>query len=300
MSHNHHHHATGEKGLLISIFLNFVITAAEVIGGLVSGSLSLISDALHNFNDAIAMVGSYVAIQLSKKPSDNRKTFGYKRAQILVALFNSMLLVAAALLLFRESILRMFNPVPIRGALMLIVATIGLLANLFSVLLLRESARESLNVRTAYLHLIGDTLSSFGVVTGGIVVILWNWYLIDPILTVLIGIYILKEGIKAFIESVEILMEAAPPDIDPDEIKKVVESIDGIANIHHLHVWRLDDKSILLEAHVDMESDIKVSEADAIREKIQRVLHDEFGIGHVTLQMEFNSCSEKSLIRQSS
>ncbi len=299
MGHSHHHHVTEEKSLLISIFLNFVITLAEVVGGILSGSLSLLSDSLHNFNDAVAMVASYIAIQLSKRPSDNRRTFGYKRAQILVALFNSLLLIVASLVLFREAFFRLITPEPIKGVLMLFVATIGLLANLFSVFLLREFARENLNVRTAYIHLLGDTLSSFGVVFGGIVVYLWKWYLVDPILTVIIGIYILKEGIHAFLEAVEILMESTPPHLDLNYIKTVVEEIDGVENIHHLHVWRLDDRSILLEAHIDVSSDIKVSEADKLREEIQELLHRKFGIEHVTLQMEFNSCAEKALIKSS-
>ncbi len=296
---HHHHHVTEKKGLLISVFLNLGITLAEVAGGLISGSLSLLSDALHNFNDTVAMVASYVAIKLSEKEHDEKRTFGYRRAQILAALMNSILLIVAALLLFRESFFRLINPEPIRGYVMLGVAVVGLLANLISVLLLKGHASHNLNIRTAYLHLMADTLSSVAVVLGGIAIILWNWYLIDPILTVLIGIYILKEGIGAFVESVEILMESVPAELDLQEVKRAVESLPEVENIHHLHVWRLDDKNVLLEAHIDLKSDVTISVADTIRQKIESLLRKRFGISHVTLQMEFNSCPEKSLIRKS-
>ncbi len=295
--HSHHHHTGEKKSLIVSILLNIVITAAEVVGGLISGSLALLSDALHNFNDVVAMFTSYVALLFSEKPHNERKTFGYKRVQILAALFNSVLLIVASLVLFRESFFRFFRPEPIRGGLMLVVATIGLMANLFSVFLLRGHAGHNLNIRTAYLHLIGDTLSSFAVVFGGIVISLWNWILVDPILTILIGIYILKEGISAFLESIEILMEAVPPEIDINLVREAIESLPEVENIHHVHVWRLDDKNILLEAHVDLKNDVPVSEADRIRAKIADILSCKFGIEHVTFQMEFNSCADKQLIQ---
>jgi len=297
MEHSHHHHR--ERNLGITVFLNLIITVAEVVGGLLSGSLALLSDALHNFGDTIAVLSSFIALKIGKRTPDERMTYGYKRAEILAALFNTLFLFASLLIIFREAVLRLINPIEIKSTLMLIVAVIGLLANLFSVLLLKRHSKESINIRSAYLHLIADTLSSVLVVLGAIIIMFTGIRIIDPIFTFLIGILVLKEGISILRESVAILMQSAPPGVDMDKLKERVEEVEGVKNIHHLHMWRSNDREIYLEAHVDLEEDMSISEADSIRKKIEEIISG-FGINHTTIQMEYDVCEDKDLIRRKS
>ena len=297
MGHNHHHNR--ERNLGITVFLSLIITVAEVVGGLLSGSLALLSDALHNFGDTIAVLSSFIALKIGKRTPDERMTYGYKRAEILAALFNTLFLFASLLIIFREAVLRLINPIEIKSTLMLIVAVIGLLANLFSVLLLKRHSKESINIRSAYLHLIADTLSSVLVVLGAIIIMFTGIRIIDPIFTFLIGILVLKEGISILRESVAILMQSAPPGVDMDKLKERVEEVEGVKNIHHLHMWRSNDREIYLEAHVDLEEDMSISEADSIRKKIEEIISG-FGINHTTIQMEYDVCEDKDLIRRKS
>lgn len=290
----HHHHGELKGRMLFSFALNIVITLAEVIGGILSGSLALLSDSLHNFSDSMSILASYLAIKIGEREKNEKYTFGYKRAEILVAFVNSAVLVGVALFLLVEAYKRFKNPEPIDGPLMLGVALIGLLANLISVLLLHEHAHESMNVRSAYLHLLSDTLSSVAVVIGGIAIILGDVLWIDPLVTVLISVYILREGYEILKESVEVLMEAAP-DLDLDEIKREIESIPGIRNAHHFHVWRIGgEKEIHFECHVEVD-DMPISEAQRLIDEIEERLK-RFGITHVTVQLEAGRCEDKNTI----
>ncbi|WCN27880.1 cation diffusion facilitator family transporter [Thermococcus kodakarensis] len=289
----HHHHGELKGRMLFSFALNIVITLAEVIGGILSGSLALLSDSLHNFSDSMSILASYLAIKIGEREKNEKYTFGYKRAEILVAFVNSAVLVGVALFLLVEAYKRFKNPEPIDGPLMLGVALIGLFANLISVLLLHEHAHESMNVRSAYLHLLSDTLSSVAVVIGGIAIIRWDVLWIDPLVTVLISVYILREGYEILKESVEVLMEAAP-DLDLDEIKREIESIPGIRNAHHFHVWRIGEKEIHFECHVEV-NDMPISEAQRLIDEIEERLK-RFGITHVTVQLEAGRCEDKNTI----
>lgn len=288
-----HHHGELKGRMLFSFVLNMVITLAEVIGGLLSGSLALLSDSLHNFSDSMSILASYLAIRIGEREKNEKYTFGYKRAEILVAFVNSAVLVGVALFLLVEAYKRFKNPEPINGPLMLGVALIGLLANLISVLLLHEHAHESMNVRSAYLHLLSDALSSVAVVIGGIAIIKWDVLRIDPLITVIISLYILCEGYEVLRESVEVLMEASP-NIDLDEVKGEIEAISGVRNAHHFHVWRVGEKEIHFECHVEVD-DMPLSEAqgfiDEIEERLKR-----FGVTHVTVQLETGRCEDKKAI----
>ncbi|EHR78748.1 cobalt transporter [Thermococcus litoralis DSM 5473] len=289
-----HHHHKGLKGrMLFSFVLNITITLAEVIGGILSGSLALLSDSLHNFSDSMSILASYLAIKIGERERNEKYTFGYKRAEILVAFVNSAVLVGVALFLLVEAYKRFKNPEPIDGPLMLGVALIGLLANLISVLLLHEHAHESMNVRSAYLHLLSDTLSSVAVVIGGIAIIKWNILWIDPLITVLISLYILREGYAILKESVEVLMEASP-NLNFEEIKREIESIPGVKNAHHFHAWRVGEKEIHFECHVEV-NDMPLSEAQKLIDDIAERLKS-FGITHVTIQLEAGRCEDKNTI----
>ena len=299
MSHNrpHHSHTSGEAAarLFITMALNLLITIAEIIGGIFSGSLSLISDALHNFSDTISFVVSYVAIKLKDHDTSYRHTFGLKRAEILAAVINSSVLIVISFFLFYEAIMRLMNPAPIDTNIMIIVALMGLLANAGASLLLKRDSVASINIRSSYLHLLSDAFASGAVILGGIAIDLWNVAWVDPELTILIGLVIIKESYQLLAEAVHVLMEGAPPEISLDEIKAAVEKFPEVTDIHHIHLWMVGDNDVHLEAHVNI-NDMKISESDNLRSKIERLLDVNFGIRHITLQFECQQCLEDGLI----
>ncbi len=295
-SHNHSHGApTSGTRLFITILLNFTITIAEIIGGIISGSLSLISDAMHNFSDGIAVIISYIAIRLNKKPKDYKFTFGYKRAEILAAVFNASVLIGISLYLFFEAYNRFVNPEEIKGGIMIIVATIGLIANVAGTLLLKSGAADNMNIRSAYLHLFSDAVSSVGVIIGGIFIYYYNIYWIDPVITVLISIYIIKESWDIVKEAIEILMMAAPDKISIENIEEHLIKIDGIDSIHHVHIWKVNEKDTHFEAHIKV-TDMMVSKTELLISEVEKLMHNKFEINHVTLQFECDRCESEGLI----
>jgi cobalt-zinc-cadmium efflux system protein len=295
-SHTHTEGENTEKNLLLSALLNLVVTVAEVLGGLYSNSLALLSDALHNLGDTSAIFIAYLANLISKKEGTSKKTFGFKRIEILAALFNAIVLVVIIIYLFIEAWHRLKNPMPIKGLVMLIVAVVGLLANLFSVLLLKKHAMQSINIRAAYLHLIGDTISSFVVIFTAILIYFFNIYWIDPLVTFVLGIYLLWETYRILKVALDILMQATPPGLDLNLVKSALETIPAIDNIHHVHAWNLSDQDIHFECHVDLKSDIRISETEVIRDTIHSILKEKFRITHVTIQYEYNCCADKNMI----
>ena len=297
MSSNHHHHHFKEEYLIITMVLNFIITLVEVIGGLLSGSLSLLSDALHNFSDGISVIVSFIALRLSKRENTLKNTFGYKRAEILAALFNSSFLIIISFFLFKEAYLRIQHPQNIESKIMITVALVGLAANTISVFLLKSGAKDNINIRSAYIHLFSDSLSSLGVIIGGILIYYFNITIVDPILTFAIGAYVLKEGFDILKQSVNILMEKTPAHINILKLKKIIENIPEVDNIHHVHVWQTNEKQFLLEGHIDVKRDINLSEAEKIRNNINSILFDKFRINHITLQIEYNCCKDKEVIK---
>lgn len=294
--HQHSKHVSESKNLFISVWLNLTITLVQIVGGILSNSLALLSDALHNLGDGVALFIAWIANKVSRKPSSLNKTFGYKRIEILAALFNGLALVAISLFLFSEAWQRFKNPETIDSTLMLIVATIGLIANIVSVLLLKKHRKDNINIKAAYLHLLGDTLSSVAVIIGGLLMYFYELYWIDPLVTVIIGIYIIKESISIIMETVDILMQSKPKDIDIEDIQHKLKDIEGIKSLHHVHIWRLSDKEIHFESHVDLDRDLKTSDTALLREKAEAILYEQFQIDHVTMQMEFNSTHRQELV----
>jgi cobalt-zinc-cadmium efflux system protein len=290
------HDSISEKKLLVTVILNFVITVAEVIGGLISNSLALLSDALHNLGDSIAVFITYLAHFISKKDPDKRKTFGYKRIEILAAFINSTFLVAICIFLIYEAVQRFRNPRQIDGLVMLIVAFIGFLANGFAVFLLKPDSSKNLNIRAAYLHLLGDTLSSALVIAGGILIYFFKIGWLDPVITILISLYIMKESYNLIKDSVNILMQSAPDQLNLENIKKDIEMFPEVLNIHHIHAWNLNEREIHFEGHIDLNKDLQVSQTDVIRKKIESLLAEKYNITHFTLQIEFGCCNETEMI----
>lgn len=297
--HDHpeiHTEEVNRKRLFATILLNIIITLSEIIGGIFSNSLALISDALHNFTDVVAIILSYIANIFSKKEKTLKNTFGFKRTEILVALLNASVIIIVSLFLFREAYFRFTNPASINSGLMLVVAIIGLAANGISVVLLKADSNKNINVKSAYLHLFSDTLSSVTVIVGGILIYFYNLYWIDPILTILIGLYVIKEGYGIIKEAVDILMQSAPGDIDINKIKESVEKIDHILNLHHVHIWRLNDREVHFEGHIDLNENLNLKDIEVIQSKIRELLYHQFGISHITIQAETNCCDNKELL----
>ncbi|CZR05661.1 cation diffusion facilitator family transporter [Trichococcus collinsii] len=280
------------KNLLITIALKLLLTIAEVLGGWFSGSLSLLSDALHNLNDVLSIVISWFAVKMAEKKHDKKNTFGYRRATIIAAVINATLLIIMSLFLFREAYFKFIQPEKINALLVIVIAAIGIVLNAVAVYLLHKSSGDDLNMRAVYLHFLSDALSSVGVIVGGVVIYYFDAYWIDPLLTVLIGIYILKESYEILKESANILMQGTPKTVDIDEIAEELEKMDAIKDIHHVHIWALDENTVFFEAHVNLQNDILVSELSGIYEKLEQVLKVRFGVTHLTIQFEYNCCDD--------
>lgn len=302
MAHNHHHsHAhTDLKGrnLIISIFLNILITVSQVIGGLISGSLSLLSDALHNFSDVLSLIVSYIATILSKKKASTNKTFGYKRAEIIAAFVNAATLIVVAIILIKEAIERFIEPKEIESNLVIWLSLLGILANGFSVLLLKKEAGRNMNMKSAYLHLMTDMLASVAVLVGGLLMKFFKMYWVDATLTLAIALYLIYMGYDLLKESTRVLMLFTPSKIKVQTIVNTISKIDPIKNVHHVHIWQLNEDEIHLEAHIDFLKDIKLSEFDIILDQIEDVVYHKFGINHVNIQPEFGKCDVKHIIVQ--
>ncbi|OUS02364.1 cation transporter [Flavobacteriales bacterium 33_180_T64] len=298
-SHNHsRHHDLKDRNLFISILLNIVITAAQVVGGLLSGSLALLSDALHNFSDVLSLIVSFVASKLSKQKASVFKTFGYKRAEILAAFINASTLVIVAVLLIIEAFKRFSNPEEIDSNLVIWLSLLAIFANGYSVLLLKKSAKDNLNMRSAYLHLLTDMMASVAVLIGGLLMKFFELYWVDSVLTFLIAIYLIWVGYDLLKKSTRILMLFTPDQVDIKDLVSTVNKLPKVNRLHHVHVWCLNDDELHLEAHLDFSENIMLSDFNDILHKIEHILHDEYNINHINIQPEFNKEDPKEIIVQ--
>lgn len=303
----HHHHKGHHHGhagstiapskIVVSMVLNLVITVVQVVGGGVSGSLALLSDALHNFSDVFALGISYVALKMSALSSSEARTFGYKRAEILAATINGVILIGASLVLFQTAIVRLLNPVAVNSTLMIVIALVGLVANAYSAWLLHRDAHHNMNIRSAYLHLFTDALTSLSVVLGGVMIYFWQLYWIDPLLTLLIGLYVLHQGYDILRDAIGILMQAVPVHIDIRKVQRSLESIAQIQSIHHVHIWQLSEGDIHFQAHVNLAVDVMVGQTVALRQQIEHLLEHDYGINNVILQFEVDACANPRFIK---
>ena len=299
MGHNHGHtHDTKGKKLAFSIVLNIIITISQVIGGLVSGSLALLSDALHNFSDVLSLIISYVADKLAKKEASVSKTFGYKRAEIIAAFINASTLLIVAVILIFEATERFFDPQEIESNLVIWLAALAIVANGLSVLLLRKDAKSNMNMRSAYLHLITDMSASVAVLIGGLLMKYYQIWWVDSVLTFCIALYLVYMGYDLFMQSLKVLMLFTPTNVNIEGITKHVNNMPEVKAMHHIHVWQLNEQEVHLEAHLDLHSDITISQFDQILIQIETYLHDEYHINHVNIQPEFNKPDSKDIIVQ--
>jgi len=301
MSHNHshHHHKLSGNNLLISIILNILITVAQIIGGIVSGSLALISDAIHNLSDVISLIISYVANLLTnKKQQTLEKTFGYKRAEIIAAFFNASTLIVIAVFLAIEAIKRFNNPQIIDSNLVIWLAALGILFNGFSVLLLKKDASHNMNMKSAYLHLLTDMLTSVAVLIGGLLMKYLEIYWVDAVLTIIISIYLLIMSWSIFVDSLKILMLFAPNHIKINDIVAELSKNKSVRNIHHIHIWQLNEHDCHFEAHIEFKEDIPLSKFDNISKELEIILLDKFQINHCTFQPEYDREESKKIIIQ--
>jgi cobalt-zinc-cadmium efflux system protein len=300
MSHSHSHNHSDLKGkkLLITIVLNIVITVAQVIGGLVSGSLSLLSDALHNFSDVLSLIVSYVAAKLSQQKASINRTFGYKRAEILAAFINASTLIIIAIILIKEAIERFQNPQLINSNLVIWLSLIAIFANGFSVLLLKKESSNNINLRSAYLHLLTDMLASVAVLIGGLLMKYYQLFWVDSLLTLLIALYLIYVGYDLLKTSTKMLMLFTPEHINIKDVVRAVNKLPKVNKLHHVHIWNLSDHELHLEAHLDLTEDISTTEFNDLLLQIEALLHDDFDINHVTIQPEYNKEDPKEVIVQ--
>lgn len=301
--HAHHHPAAPEAGenpaldrnLAFSIGLNAVIVIAEVAGGLVSGSLALLSDAMHNLSDVAALALALVARRLGRRPKSHSHTYGLGRLEVLAAFLNSATLLIVSTLICREAVLRLLHPEPVKSLVMLAVAAVGLLANLVSVFLLKGHVRSDLNMRSAFLHLVQDAASSIAVVLAALFVNTRYGIYLDPVVSILVVVLILRSGWGLLRDAARILLEGAPPGLDLVELQRDIQKNFLVCDLHHVHVWELNAGHRMLSAHVRL-LEMPLSEAEKLLGLIREHLKDEWDIEHATLEPEIEGCGSSSLI----
>jgi len=293
--HHHHHHGDpseiGERRLCWAVGANLLLTVAQVIGGIVSGSLSLIADALHNFSDAASLLIALVAIRIGKKPPDQFKTFGYKRAETIAALINLTTLIIIGLYLCYEAIMRFIVPEPIAGWMVVIVAGIALIVDVFTALLTYSQSKNSMNMRAAFLHNLTDALASVGVIIAGSLILLYGWVWTDAAMTLLIAGYVLYQGFSEIPKVIHLLMEGTPEGISLDAVTLAMQANENVSNVHHVHIWQLDEHRNALEAHVVLNENANM---DEVKTALKAILHDKFEIEHSTLEFENQNCELKN------
>lgn len=301
MVNNHVHiikHEVKSNNLVFSILLNLLITVAQIVGGIISGSLALISDALHNFSDVLSLVFSLVAHKLSRRKASIDQTFGLKRAELIAAFVNAATLIIVAFILIYGAAERFFNPHEIESNLVIWLAALGILVNGLSVVLLKKDADHNLNMKSAYLHLLTDMMASVAVLVGGLLMKFYGWFWVDSVMTILIAIYLIIVGYDLIIKATKMLMLFTPEHIDIKEIVREVHKISGAGKLHHIHVWHLNEEEIHLEAHLDCPEDFTLSQFDEVLHRIELVLFQKFGINHITIQPEFKKEDPKDFIVQ--
>ncbi|MEJ6389788.1 cation diffusion facilitator family transporter [Gymnodinialimonas ulvae] len=298
MGHGHHHHIdpeAGDRRVFAAIAVNMGLTVAQIVGGIISGSLALIADALHNFSDAISLIIAFAARKIARRPRDADMTFGYGRVEVVAALINYTTLIVIGLYLLYEAAMRFADPQPVEGWLIVIIAGIALIVDAVTAALTYAMSKSSVNIRAAFLHNVADALGSVAVIVAGTLILLYDWRLIDPLVTVLIAGYILWQSFREIGPVIRILMLGSPPEIETDAVLDTVRGIDGVTGIHHAHFWQMDENRAALDAHVVIAEGLW-SDADAVKERIKAALSDRFDIEHTTLELECarHACDEPS------
>lgn len=276
--------AGSDRKLIGAIALNVLLTVAQVVGGIISGSLALLADALHNLSDAASLVVALVARRIARRPPDQLRTFGYRRAEVIGAVINLTALIVVALYLVIEAAMRMLDQQPIDGWIVVWVASIALIVDLGTAALTYAQAKDSINIRAAFLHNLTDALASVAVIVSGALILEFEAYWADLVATVLISLYVLYHGAGMMRTSVRILLESVPADLSLAEVSAALEALPGICDAHHVHVWQLDETHRALEAHIVLERE--AVDAPATKAAARAMLMDRFRIGHTTLELE--------------
>ncbi len=284
MGHDHGQ-ITNKKALLWAIVINIILTIAQIVGGILSGSLSLLADALHNFSDAGALVIAFIAEKISGYPANDEMTYGYGRAQILGALINSVTLVIVGIYLLFEAYERYSDPKEIDGWMVIGIATMALVIDALTALLTHAGSKESMNMKAAFIHNVSDALASIVVIISGILILLYETYWVDLIATVLISAYILYQSVGLIKNSIKTLMQAVPDDLSRSKIAEKLRSIDGVHDVHHIHIWQIYEKFRSLEAHIVVKEP-NFKKVENLKNIIRNVLKKEFKINHSTLEIE--------------
>ncbi len=298
--HNHSHsHISGQpnqttKRLALSLSLTAIFVLIEVAAGIFGNSLALLTDAAHNFTDVIALGLSWYAVKLATQPAHAGKTFGYHRVGILVALVNSTTLILIALGIFYEAWKRFLAPPEVDSAILIGVGALAFVINAVTAWMVKSGSEHDLNLRSAFLHLMGDVMSTLGAVIAGIIIYFTKWNWLDPLVSVLIGIFILWNAWSILRQSIHILLESAPESIDIDSMVSDLLAVEGVRDIHDLHVWSISENVRALSAHI-ITDDVLVSAGSPIQQDLNEILTHKYNIRHTTLQLECD-CSGRNLL----
>ncbi|CAH0119504.1 Cadmium, cobalt and zinc/H(+)-K(+) antiporter [Paenibacillus sp. CECT 9249] len=305
IGHHQHHHGAGghshgdnregnKKGLLIAFVITTSIMVLEFAGGLVTGSLALLSDSGHMLSDASSLLLSLVAMIFAAKAASPKRTFGFYRFEILAALFNGVTLFVIAFFIIKEACERFYNPPEVASGSMMLIASIGLAANMISawMLMRKGDVKNNVNLRSAYLHVLGDMLGSVGAIVAGLVMLVFGWYVADPIISVVVALLILRGAWGVLKQAVHILMEGTPDNIDHDEVKQTLQSIDGVVDVHDLHIWTVTSGFHALSCHMRVDND---ADSQAVLQQAIHRLETEYGITHSTIQTEHSHIQHEQL-----
>lgn len=291
MTHGHHHHGLasaegGDKRLLLAIGVNVLLTVAQIVGGVFAGSLALIADAIHNLSDAAALAIALIARRIARTPADANHTFGHGRAELIGAVFNLSWLIFIGLFLIVEAVKRLFDPQPVEGWTVVILAGIALVVDMATVALTYRMAKQSMNVRAAFIHNFSDALASLGVIIGGALILTFGWHFIDAIVTLAIAGYILAHATIEIPKAIHILMQGVPLDLDVAEVTDDLMKVDGVRDIHHVHIWHIDEHRRSFEGHVVVDGP---ADMQSVKLALRQRLADQYDISHSTLEFEFES-----------
>ncbi|QIE43908.1 cation transporter (plasmid) [Rhodobacteraceae bacterium SC52] len=289
MPHDHGHaHIdpnSGDRRVAIAIWANGLLTVAQIVGGILSGSLALIADALHNFSDMASLVIAFAARKIARRPADERMTFGYGRVEIVAALINYTTLIVIGFYLIYEGSMRMIDPPEVMGWTVVILGGIALVVDTLTAMLTYSMQKGSVNIRALFLHNLSDALASVAVIVGGSLIILYDMRWVDPAITIGIAIYILYLSFTEIGGPIRTLMLGSPPDIDGNDVVRAIQSVDGVVDVHHVHLWQMQEHAAALDCHIVVERE-RMGEADKIKENVKSVLHERFSIEHSTLEFE--------------
>lgn len=302
--HHHHHHVdpeAGDRAMAAAVGINVALTVAEIIGGILSGSVALIADAIHNLSDAASLAIAWFARKIGRKPTDATMTFGYKRAELVAALINLTTLMVIGLYLVWEAVDRLMNPSEVTGWLMIIVSGFALVVDGATAWLTWRMAKESVNIRAAFLHNLADALGSVVVIVTGVLILAFDWQWADPLATLMIAGYILWMSLSEMRGVIRMLMLGTPPGLDPHEVIAEMEAAPGVASVHHLHLWQISEAVTSLEAHV-VSTAADLTAQSEVKAGLRALVQNRFGISHVTLDMETptSACAHPAAIGSAS